>query len=306
MNTVPTQSFARHIAILILLCVGCSFASAHIAARISFDHGTGLLTAVVFRSGISLLLLALIALWQKQSLRIRWSIAPWQILLGLLIAIQSICIYSAVTRIPVGIALLTANTFPAQLALLSWALGGNPPSRKASVLMGVILIGLLLALDIPSLIEAGTDHLYIWLTGIAFALTAAFSFSIGLWVTENKLKHLKGSTRSFYTMLTVLITTFTAGHLGVMPGGLSWPESGTGWGTLILLSSLYALAFITLFMLAPRLNLAQNAPAMNIEPVASLTLGWIILGQQLSTMQIIGGALVVSCIVAFAYAKDER
>lgn len=301
--SIPSQSFARHIAILLLLGVGCTFASAHIAARISFDHGTGLLTAVVFRSALSLTLLAIIALWSRQSLLISWRLGPWQLALGLMIAIQSISIYSAVSRIPVGIALLVVNTFPAQLAMITWAFGGKPPTRKTAILMGVILIGLLLALDIPSLLETDVDNLQQWIIGISFALLAAFAFAIGLWVTEHKLKTIKGSARSFYTMLTVLILSSVAGTFGVIPGGLALPADGLGWAMLLLLSSLYATGFITLFMLAPRLNLGQNAPAMNIEPIASLALGWLILGQQLNFIQMIGGVVVVSCIVAFSYTK---
>lgn len=300
---IPSQSFARHIAILMLLGVGCTFASAHIAARIAFDHDTGLLTAVIFRSGLSLTLLGIIALWSRQSLLISWRLSPWQLALGLMIAIQSISIYSAVSRIPVGIALLVVNTFPAQLALITWGLGGKPPTRKTAMLMGIILIGLLLALDIPSLLQTDVDNLQQWIIGVGFALLAAFVFAIGLWITEHKLKAIKGSARSFYTMLTVLITTLIAGQLGIMPDEMSLPSSGLGWGMLLLLSSLYAIGFITLFMLAPRLNLSQNAPAMNIEPIASLALGWMILGQQLNLMQIIGGAMVVSCIVAFSYVR---
>lgn len=303
-HPIPSQSFARHVAILMLLGVGCTFASAHIAARIAFDHGTGLLTAVLFRSGLSLVLLGLIAIWTRQSLLISWRLSPWQLALGLLIAIQSISIYSAVSRIPVGIALLVVNTFPAQLAMITWALGGKPPTRKTAILMGIILIGLLLTLDIPSLLQTDIENLQQWLIGVGFALLAAFVFAIGLWITEHKLKTIKGSARSFYTMLTVLITVVIAGQLGFMPNGMSLPATGLGWSMLVLLSCLYAMGFITLFMLAPRLNLGQNAPAMNIEPIASLSLGWIILGQQLNLMQVIGGAVVVSCIVAFSYVKQ--
>ena len=303
MNIVPTQVFSRHISILILLTLSCCFASAHIAARISFDHGTGLLTAVVFRSGISLLLLSVIAIWQKQSLSMSWKTAPWQLALGLLIVIQSISIYSAVSRIPVGIALLAANTFPAQLALISWALGGQPPTRKVAILMGIILIGLLLALDIPSLLHSDMSNIMQWVIGIGFSLSAAFSLAIGLWIPEHKLLHLKGSTRSFYTLLTVICVSYFIGKSELLFGGITWPTDLVGWGTLSLLGFLYAGAFIMLFMLAPRLDLSQNAPAMNIEPIASLTLGWIILGQALSPMQMVGGVVVVSCIVAFAYTK---
>ena len=304
-NTVSTQALSRHIAIFMLLCIGSSFASAHIAARISFDHGTGLLTAVAFRSGFSLVLLTAIVIWQKQSLIMTRAVAPWQLLLGLLIALQSISIYSAVSIIPVGIALLAANTFPAQLALISWALGGQPPSRRTSLIMVGILVGLLLALDIPSLWQSDIANIQTWIIGIALGLFAAFTFALGLWVTEHKLREVNGSTRTFYIMLTVFATALSVGSLDIMPNSLSWPADTLGWLMLLLLSTLYACGFVLLFSLAPRLNLAQNAPAMNIEPVASLSLGWIVLGQALSTMQIIGGALVVSCIIAFAYAKKN-
>lgn len=299
----PAPPFARRTALLILLSVGTCFASAHIAARISFDNGTGLLTAVVFRSIITLALLSLLAIGYRQSIKISWRLAPWQLLLGVLIAIQSISIYSAVSRIPVGIALLTVNTFPVQLALISWLLGGKPPTKARACIMGLILVGLILALDIPALAQSDQTNIQLWLIGIGFALFAAFSFALGLWVTENKLSGVRGSARSFYTMLTVLCLTLGAGSMDTISGGLNLPATSLGLATLLLLSGLYACAFIALFMLAPRLNLAQNAPAMNIEPVASLALGWLILGQALSPIQIIGGAIVVSCIVAFAQLK---
>lgn len=299
----PAPPFARRTALLILLSVGTCFASAHIAARISFDNGTGLLTAVVFRSIITLALLSLLAIGYRQSIKISWRLAPWQLLLGVLIAIQSISIYSAVSRIPVGIALLTVNTFPVQLALISWLLGGKPPTKARACIMGLILVGLILALDIPALAQSDQTNIQLWLIGIGFALFAAFSFALGLWVTENKLSGVRGSARSFYTMLTVLCLTLGAGSMDTISGGLNLPATSLGLATLLLLSGLYACAFIALFMLAPRLNLAQNAPAMNIEPVASLALGWLILDQALSPIQIIGGAIVVSCIVAFAQLK---
>lgn len=303
MSTAAAQPFVRHVSILILLSVGVIFASAHISARISFDNGTGLLTAILVRSFASLALLSVLAILYKQSLKLSWQLAPWQLLLGLLIAIQSICIYSAVSRIPVGIALLAVNTFPIQMALLSWLLGGKAPTKARAALMALTLFGLLLALDIPALIQSDQTNIQLWVIGIGSALLAAFTFALGMWVTEYKLSEVKGSARSFYTMLTVLIVTMVAGSVDVFPGGLTLPENTTGYVALILLSSLYAFGFTLLFMLAPRLNLAQNATAINIEPVASLALGWLILGQQLSLIQLIGGAVVISCILAFSQLK---
>jgi drug/metabolite transporter (DMT)-like permease len=47
----------------------------------------------------------------------------------------------------------------------------------------------------------------------------------------------------------------------------------------------------------------RNAPVMNIEPLATLLMGWIVLDQMLSRGQIIGGVIVVSGIVLLTYRK---
>lgn len=65
----PTQ-FPRHIAVLILLCMGCAFAGNHIAARVAFDDGAGVLLAILMRSGGTLLVLAILVLYQRQNLRL--------------------------------------------------------------------------------------------------------------------------------------------------------------------------------------------------------------------------------------------
>ena len=61
--------------------------------------------------------------------------------------------------------------------------------------------------------------------------------------------------------------------------------------------------FPDLVLALPRLNMAENAPVMNIEPVASLLLGWGLLGQTLAPIQLVGGAVVLSAIVWLAKGK---
>jgi len=61
-----------------------------------------------------------------------------------------------------------------------------------------------------------------------------------------------------------------------------------------------------LFICMTRLNMAQNAPVMNVEPVASLLFGWLILDQVLSSGQVIGGLMVVTGIVMLALQRAAR
>ncbi|MDH0732910.1 DMT family transporter [Pseudomonas sichuanensis] len=295
--------FPRKLAVALLALLACCFAGNHIAARIAFDNDTGVLLAILCRSGLTLLALGGLLLWQRQPLGLPAGAWRWQLLLGLLIATQSLCLYSAVARIPVALALLVGNTFPILLALLTWALGGPRPTRRTAVLMGLILFGLVLALDVPSRLNGSAEATPDWTLGVSLAFCAACVFACALWITDHKLAGVRGPVRSMLTLLIVFASMLLAGAGGLMPAGLALPGSSGGWLALASLVVLYGTAFTLLFVCMPRLNMAQNAPVMNIEPIATLLLGWALLGQLLNTLQLLGAAVVVCGIVLLTYRK---
>jgi len=305
MSTSAPPALPRHLAIGILLFVGTASALNHIAARIAFDDEAGVLLAIMCRSGLSGLALFGIVLWQQHPVRLPAGRGRWQAAVGLLIALQSLCLYSAVARIPVALALLIASLFPILLALLSWALGGPPPTRRASLLMAAILAGLVLVLDLATVLGSGADMGPEWAPGILFALGSAGFFAIALWITDHRLSTLAGPVRGMYTIAIVFCSMLAAGAAGIVPGGLHSPASSVGWIALAALSVLYAATFSVLFISIPRLDMARNSPVMNIEPVASLVLGWLILDQTLNGRQLLGGAIVLGCIVALAYSRKR-
>ena len=298
----PARPFSRPLAVLILACLACVFASNHIAARLAFDSGAGVMLAVLFRSGLTLLVLGGLLLVQRQSWRLPAGRGRWQLLLGLLIAIQSLCLYSAVARIPVALALLVANVFPILLALLTWMLGGPAPGRRTALLMGLILFGLVLALNVPVLL-GGAPIDGDWLLGVILAFCGACAFASALWITDHKLGAVPGALRSGMTMLIVFGASALVGVADWVPDGLALPAQSSGWLALIALAALYGTGFSLLFVLFPRLDMAHNTPVLNIEPVASLLLGWLMLDQMLAPIQLLGGALVLAGIVLLSLRR---
>ncbi len=298
------QHFPRQIAVLILVVVACSFAGNHVAARLAFENGTGLLLAILCRSGVALAILITLVIWQRQTIRLPAGTRKWQLLLGLLVTIQSLCLYSAVARIPVALALLTANSFPIILALLTWALGGARPTLKSAALMLFILSGLVLALDVPGVLAMEGDVGANWWQGIGFALGAATAFAVALWVTDHKLSALRGSVRSMFTMVIVFASMIIAGFAELVPGGMALPSATPGWFGLGALVLLYGGAFSVLFISVPRLNMARNAPVMNMEPIATLLFGWVVLEQMISPVQMLGGLVVITGIVILTVRKS--
>lgn len=296
-----SQPFPRLLAVLILVFTSSSFAANHIAARIAFDQGTGLLLAILCRSGLTLLVLFGLLLIRRESLRLPAGTGGWQLLLGLLIATQSFCVYSAVARIPVAVALLVVNLAPLFLVLLTWALGGPRPTRRTALLMGMILVGLTLVLDVPARLAGSGDTA--WGPGIAFGVAAAAVFAVALWITEHRLSAVPGTLRSMMTIGVVFVAAAAAGFGGAMPGMMTPPAATSGWLALLCLTLLYGTAFSVLFICMPRLNLASNAPVMNVEPVSSLLFAWLILGQALGSLQLLGGAIVLGGIVLLALRR---
>lgn len=297
-------AIARPFAILILITAATMFAGNHVSARLAFDDGTGLLLAILARGGVALLIMSLLALWQGHRFRVPAGKRGWQLLLGLMITGQSLCLYSAVARVPVAVALLVVNTWPILLALLNWAITRRPPSLRLVLIMALILAGVILVLDVPAWLANPAAMGPDWVPGVLFALAAACFFTVAMWTTDHKLAGMPGAVRSVFTMTTVLIVMVFGGLFSLVPGGLDLPASSQGWVGLLLLALLYGTGSTILFVLVPRLDMARNAPVMNFEPVASLILGFIVLGQTLSPLQLLGGAVVISGIVWLSLVRE--
>jgi drug/metabolite transporter (DMT)-like permease len=100
--------------------------------------------------------------------------------------------------------------------------------------------------------------------------------------------------RTVWTTGTMAVTVGAAGGLA---GAFALPADAAGWTGLVLLTVLYGSAFTALFVVLPRLGAVDSAPAMNLEPIASMVLAWAILGQRVAPVQVAGAMIVVGAIV---------
>ena len=294
------KAIPRWLSIAILLVIATVFGGNHIAARIAFDHGVNVTTAVAARSIGAALFVGVLLVVSRVPLALPAATRWRAVAVGALIAVQSYCIYSAVARIPVALALLAFNTFPMMFSLLSWATGSERPARRALIAMPVALCGLALALDV---FGASGDVAGRWAeigAGVGFALGAAVSFAAALFLTSRWLKEVDGRLRTLLTMSTVTVLLLAAGAL---TGDLALPANPGGWLGLSLLMLFYGTAFTALFVLLPRLDALNNSAALNFEPIAVLFLAWPILGQSVAPRQIVGALIVVGAVIALGTAK---
>lgn len=292
------QKIPAGLAILVLMGVATTFGSNHVAARLAFDHGTSVPAAVGVRSGMTAL--ALLALLRLQNVPLAMSGATLAraLFVGLLVALQSFCLYSAVARIPVALALLCFSSCPVLYVLISWIAGKDRPPRVALYAAPIALVGLALALNVR-LDNLGATWTALGI-GASFAFAAALCFAFVMYFNVHWLKSVDGRLRTFLMMAVTSMVVLAA---GAASDGLLLPADATGWLGLSLLTVLYGSAITTLFIVLPRIEHSAATIGLNFEPIAVLVLAWIFLGQAVKPLQILGAFLVVGAIAWLGAAK---
>jgi drug/metabolite transporter (DMT)-like permease len=279
-----------------LLLIALMMGANHVAARIAFNHGVDVATAVVFRSSVTALVI--VVLLRLQNTRIAFTARHKRMLpvIGLLVGVQSLCLYSAVARLPVALALLAFNTYPIWTALWSRLVYRHKPERAMLIAMPIILAGLALALDVFGA-ASGLGAAGQWArigAGVAFALSAAGTFGLALVITQHEAGDVDGRVRTATTMsMAALVALTTVG----IQGGFHFPDALAGWGGLAALTFLYGTAFTIMFTVLPKLGVVGNSAIMNVEPVFALVLAWLVLGQSIAPVQIVGALIVVGTVM---------
>jgi drug/metabolite transporter (DMT)-like permease len=287
-----------------LLLTAFMMGANHVAARTAFNHGLDVVTAVTVRSVLTAGVVALI-LWQQ---KVAFSVQPQQrkylAAVGVLIAVQSVCLYSAVARLPVALALLAFNTYPLSTALWARVLYGHKPERVLLWAMPVMMLGLALALDVLGA-ASGLGAARHWGeigAGVGFALIASVTFGLALVLTQHETVGVDGRLRTFTSLTTVGVL---AALVASTQGGFQWPQAEPGWWGLALLTFLYGTAFTIMFTVLPKLGVVGNSAIMNVEPIFALVLAWALLGQAIAPMQVLGAAVVVATVMWLGLRKPK-
>src|SRR5688500_4279081 len=277
--------------IVIMLGVASAFASNHLCARIAFDHGASVATAVSVRATFTALLLLVMMRLQGVRIAIPRELRGRTLLAGVLIAVQSYTLYSAVAIIPPALALLVFQTSPMLYVLLTWALGREAPRWRAIPPMILALVGLALALDVRAAENMAA--------GVAWAFASSLSMTIVYYLNANALKSLDGRLRTFaMTAVTAVLVIVVATAAGAQAA----PRDGLGWSGLALLAVFYCIAMMSLFYVLPRVPSTVTG-ALNFEPIALLVLAWPILGHTVTAVQLVGAVMTVGAIAWLGVSK---
>ncbi|MGW4695275.1 EamA family transporter [Kitasatospora cineracea] len=232
------------------------------------------------------------------------------VLLGFgLLAVAGVqaCYFAAISRIPVGVALLIEYLGPPLLIAYVRLVQRRPVSRRATAGAGVAVAGLACVVEVWN--GLSFDAL-----GVLFALGAACC-QVGYFVLADAGRQgerpVDPLAVSAYGLLigAVLLTAFTR------PWDADWSLLGrsvamNGHQVPALLPALWmvlvatVLAYLTGVASVQHLSPPVAGVVANLEAVVATVLAWILLGEHLGTPQLAGGALVLAG--AFAAQSAAR
>ncbi len=257
-------------------------------ARLAFANDVNVLTAATVRSAFaSLLLLGLLRARGTPVVPLPQQFKS-TLVLGLLIAAQTVLIQAAVALLPVTLAILVFFTYPFLTGVVISLRGEERFTPQLAATLAAAFVGLALVLGV------GAER--VSLLGVAAALGAAVSFSAVLVLTPRLAPGIGAPLRTFFMLATaavILVAAALATH------EFRLPMSAAGWSGLAGLSIFYAAGIIGLFLVLPLLGAIRTVVVLNLEPVAVALVAWLALGESLAPAQGIGAAIVVTAVMFY-------
>jgi drug/metabolite transporter (DMT)-like permease len=250
-------------------------------------------TAAVFRCAYALPVLGLLA-WierRRHGPRTRREIRL-SIWAGAFFAADLICWHYAIADVGAGLATVLGNLQVVLVGVLAWMTLGERPEARLIYAVPIVLFGVVLISGVLGHGAYGADPLRGVIFGVATGLTYA-GFILVLRQSGRDLRRPVGPLFEATASAAVfaLIAGLVIGDVNLAP---SWPAHA--WLIVLALSS-QVVGWLLISVSLPRLPAALTSVLLTIQPVGSVLLGVILLGEAPSALQLAGVVAIFAGII---------
>ena len=246
-------------------------------------------TGTVFRTLYALPFLGLLALAERRRHGgLSRSEARLAVVAGLFFAADLTFWHHAIGAVGAGLATVLGNMQVVIVALVAWVLFGERPSRAVGVALPVMLVGVVLISGVVGSGAYGANPPL----GVVLGLLTALSYAGYLIVTRHGNRDVRrpASTLFLATASTALVAAVAGTALGELDPVPSWPAHG--WLLLLALTSQVA-GYLLISLSLPRLPAVLTSVILMAQPVATVALAALLLGEAPSAFQLAGVGLVI-------------
>jgi drug/metabolite transporter (DMT)-like permease len=294
----PPHVARRRTGIAFVAASALAFGAMAIMARVAFASGVDTATLLALRFTIA-------ATCMFALLRLRSLPSPRGHDLRRLVLLgaagyggQAFTFFTALTLAPAGLTALLLYLHPAIVAVLAaWFLHERMTGAKIAALF-LALAGMVLTIA-PALAGDDRTHFPNLPAGIAFGIAAALIYAVYI-VAGTRI------TARVSSLAMATIVTASAGAVFVLAAaarGPQWPQTTVGWLAVIGIALISTVAAITLFFAGlARVGPTQASTLSTIEPLFTVLLAAVLLGERIAPLQLAGGALILGAVLLLARA----
>ena len=269
------------------IAAAVSLGISDVLAKVVLAAGSDVLTMVSFRGVVGL---GFLAIWLRfgtkpfADTRQRWVALG----VGLILAAVVFCLFKAIEVIDVPTAILSYFVYPLLTGLTASVIGLERMRWQGGLCALVAFLGLALMI--------GAHPAGLALAGVTFALGAAVCRTAILLLTRAFLAGADARLSTWYSLLssTVLFVALSLAMRNWQP-----PQTPTGWVAIVGMSIAITAGFLFIFVSTVRVGAFRTALIMNLEPLVASILSAVLLGEVLTPLQGLGGAIMLASLVAF-------
>jgi drug/metabolite transporter (DMT)-like permease len=286
----PPSTPLQRIGPAILAATG--FACGDVLGRVVLTSGVDVLTMSTFRSMVGVCLLYA---WLRVGVRAvpLSRRAMWiSFGLGALFTGNVYFLFKAIEAVQVPLAVLTYFVYPLLTGVGAALLGLEALSWRGAVAALAAFLGLALMI--------GAHPGDLALLGIGAALAAAV-FRVATLLIQRAV--LAGADPRLITWYALLSST----SLFLLASLLTWtwnmPATAGGWVAFLALGPATTVGVLFVFISAARIGPFRTALFMNLEPLLATLGSALFLGEVISPLQALGGAVMIAALIAFQLRK---
>jgi drug/metabolite transporter (DMT)-like permease len=288
----PAARDQRPAGAALCLLSASAFATLGIFGRLAADAGATIASTLLVRFAIAALVFGVVLRFTGGWARMRALPRP-VILTGLGLgavgySLQSGLYFAAIDRLDVSLVALLLYTYPAFVTVAALMLGRAVFSLRTAVALAVASAGLVLVL-----LAAGTGAFD--LPGALLALAASVTYTTYILISDR----IVGAVDPF-ALAALVLTGATASFAvaGLATGSLDLSLPAEAWLWLVLIALVSTVVAVSAFFAGlRRVGPSEAAILSTFEPVVTVALAYAVLGERLTPMQLLGGALVLSAVV---------
>ena len=259
-------------------------------------------TAAIFRCAYALPVLGLLAwLEDRQYGRRPWRERRLAIPAGIFFAADLIFWHHAIQDVGAGLATVLGNLQVVVVPFVAWAVLGERIQSRLLMALPLVCSGVVLISGVLETGAYGDDPL----RGVAFGFMTGLTYAGFLLVLRQAGSDLRRPAGPLFEATAVaavaaLVAGIALGEADLVP---AWPSHA--WLVVLALTS-QVVGWLLITVSLPRLPAALTSVTLTIQPVGSVLLGVILLGEDPTALQLAGVAFIVAGLVSVALRRAPR